>query len=179
MNGLKTFYLLLSSVDKDIFLQLVSEFSMSVSQATKDDIEEQLKEVTKKINKINAKREFLGNRADLFSKFSKSLKTFSKKKDTSLEIVLLKQFFNQEEDRLRREIAELRPDELLKEKYELKNNLRAMQDKMESFSKINYIMHMILKKKKRDEIGSNKPKESGDNAAKVTTKEVVVSIKDR
>ena len=138
---------------------------------------EKLEEVTKKIDKINAKRELLGGRAELFSKFSKELEKFSRRKDTSLEIVLLKQFFNEEEDKLRRQIAELRPDDLLKEKYDLKNTLRAMQDKISSFAKINHIMHLILKKKKRDQLEA-KEKDSDSDKDSVT-KETVSAKKGK
>ena len=72
----------------------------------------------------------------------------------------------------------MRPDELLKEKYELKKVLICMRDKMESFSKINYIMHLILKKKKRDEVISTKVNKSSDNKEKDATKEVVAINKD-
>ena len=179
MNGLKTFYGLLSNTNKDIFLQLVGEFSMSISQSIREEIEEELTKVTSRIDKINSERELLGSRAELLSKFSKELDRFSKKKDTSLEIVLLKQFFNQEEDKLRREIAELRPDDLLKEKYELKNNLKTMQDKMESFSKINFIMHLILKKKRRDDAGASIKEKISDDDKKEATKELVVVDKEK
>ena len=165
MNGLKTFYELLNSTNRDIFLQLVGEFSTSISQAVYEEMDERLTEATKEIDKINAIRELLGSRAELFSKFSKELDRFSRKKNTSLEIVLLKQFFNEEEDKLRRQIAEMRPDNLLKEKYEIKNTLRAMQDKMSSFAKINHIMHLILKKKRREEID--------DTDEETATKEIV------
>lgn len=151
MNGLKTFFDSLSNTDKDMFLQLVGEFSMSVSQAVREGLEEKLEEVTKKIDKINSEREMLGSKAELFNKFAVELDKFSLKKDTSLEIVLLKQFFRREEDKLRRDIAELRPDTLLKEKYDIKDQLKSMSDKTSSFAKINHIMHMILKKNRRKE----------------------------
>lgn len=168
MHGLKTFYQRLSSTNKDIFLQLVGEFSMSISQSLVDDIEERLDEVTKKLNKINAKRELLGDRADLFSKFSNELDVFSKKKNASLEIILLKQLFNEEEDKLRREIAESRPDDLLKEKYELKNSLRTLRDKTASFSKINHVMHLILRKKGHKASDNNKEKVDDKNSNSTT-----------
>lgn len=147
MNGLKAFFNNLNEMDKDLFLQLISEFSRAISQSVKNDIEKRLDEVIKEIDSINKKRESLGDRADMFGKFAKELNEFNKRKNVSLEVVLLKQFFNGEEDKLRRKIAELRPNDLLKEKYELRNKLEEMQNKTSSFAKINHVMNLILRKK--------------------------------
>lgn len=149
MNGLKTFYEQLRNADRDIFLQLISEFSTTISHSIKESIQEELEEVIKKIDKVNAERESLGNSAEMFSKFSKELYKFGKKSDVALEVVLLKQFFNTEEDKIRKKIADLRPNELLKYKYELKTKLREMDDRMVSFSKVNHVMHLILRKKEK------------------------------
>lgn len=151
MDGLRTFYENLGSADRDMFVQLISESSMNTAPAIKDQIEKRLEEVVNEINKINRKREVLGRKADMFSDFAEQLQLFmNKNKGYALEIVLIKKFFSLSEDRLRREIAELKPDRLLEEKYELKIKLREMRDDISSFAKINHVLHLIIKKKEQN-----------------------------
>jgi len=148
MDGLRTFYEQLGSADKDAFVQMVSESSMTVAPAVKESVETRLKEVIAEINKVNSKREMLSNKANRLADFAGKLQEFMDgNKNYAIEIVLIKKFFSLAEDNLRQKIADLKPDELLKEKYALKSKLREMRDDIASFSKINHVLHLIIKKR--------------------------------
>jgi len=148
MDGLKTYFEKLSSVDRDDFLHMISEMSVQVSQGTKDELMNELKKVTAAINKINSSREELTSRADRFSRFAESLGEFVEGNDNvALEICMMKKALSAEEEMLRKEIADMRPDDLLKHKYEIKAKLREINDKVMMFSKINNVMHKILRRK--------------------------------
>jgi len=153
MDGLRTFYEMLGSAERDAFVQMVSESSMTIAPVVKESVERRLKEVVLEINRVNAEREMLGNKANRLADFAEKLQEFmNNNRNYAIEIVLIKKFFSLAEDNIRQKMSDLKPDSLLKEKYVLKSKLREMSDDLASFSKINHVLHLIIKKKEQDDV---------------------------
>ena len=153
MDGLRTFYETLGSAERDAFVQMVSESSMAVAPIVREGVEARLKEVVTEINRVNSEREMLSNKANRLADFAVRLQGFmDDNKNYSIEIVLIKKFFSLAEDNLRKKISDLKPDVLLKEKHSLKTKLREMRDDIASFSKINSVLNIIIKKKELDDV---------------------------
>ena len=153
MDGLRTFYETLGSAERDAFVQMVSESSMTIAPVVKEGVERRLKEVVLEINRVNAEREMLGNKANRLADFAEKLQEFmNNNRNYAIEIVLIKKFFSLAEDNIRQKMSDLKPDSLLKEKYALKSKLREMSDDLASFSKINHVLHLIIKKKEQDDV---------------------------
>ncbi len=125
------FYAFLSETDQDTFTSCLNDLIQSGSQKVRQRFGNTLREVKEELDKVNAKREVLTSQATVCERMIEKLSDFSAH-SSAVEISMLQSIFRYRHRELKCQIAQTRPNDLLKKKADLMQTIKILESISES-----------------------------------------------
>ena len=123
MSTIDDFAGTLTSTGHDDFVTVLQTMADGVYRRRSEEIGSELAVVVRRIDEVNNKREQLSGQRALLDRLMRKLDTYVKEHNADLEMELLRIHLSNQLDKLKVRIADTRPDDELKKKHDLTQEL--------------------------------------------------------
>lgn len=127
MSTIDDFARTLTSTGHDDLVTVLQAMSDGLYRRRSAEIGDELAVIIKQIDEVNSKREQLSGQRSLLDRLMRKLDTYVKEHDADLEMELFRIHLSNQLDKLKVRIADTRPDDELKRKHDLTQELLLLE----------------------------------------------------